>query len=199
MRAKKRKAEGNELFSAGSYALAAGRYKGALDALDAGHGPPPRDDAELVTMWAQLNLNIALCRVRTGELKAAERDATRVIDAGATAGVSMAELGKAHYRRATVRISQANVHHQEETQAESGSSSSSTNAAVKLMQSARKDLSDAKQLIPHDETIQAALVECEVSLRQMMAARDRRKKDKGGSDRKEKKKDRGGRRHAGEY
>ena len=189
--AKKRKAEGNELFAAGSYALAAGRYKAALDALHAGHGPPPRHEVELVAMWAQLNLNIALCRVRTGELKSAERDASRVIDAGATAGVSVTELGKAHYRRATVRITQANGFRQDLQ----GDQESSTNGAVKLMQSARQDLSAARQLIPSDETIQAALLECEATLRQMSA---RRKKDKG-TDKRENKKDRSGRRQAGEY
>jgi hypothetical protein len=176
--AKNRKAEGNELFAAGSYALAAGRYKAALDALHAGHGPPPRHEADLVAMWAQLNLNIALCRVRTGELKSAERDASRVVDAGATAGVSVTELGKAHYRRATVRITQANAFRQDQ-----GDQGSSTNGAVKLMQSARQDLSAARQLIPSDETIQAALLECEASLRQMGPSAARRKKDIGADKR----------------
>ena len=57
-------------------------------------------------MWAQITLNVALCRLRTREFRAAERDCTRVISQ--SAAVSEGELAKAHYRRATVRIAQAN-------------------------------------------------------------------------------------------
>ena len=62
--------------------------------------------AAVVEMWAQITLNVALCRLRTREFRAAERDCTRVISQ--SAAVSEGELAKAHYRRATVRIAQAN-------------------------------------------------------------------------------------------
>ena len=126
---------------------------------------------------------------------------TCVIDARATAGVGVAELGKAHYRRATVRITQAHTQQQEQGQTGALREDVSTpsNGAVKLMQSARQDLSHAKQLMPHDETIQAALLECEASLRKMMGAAKERRKKARGAGKKEKKTEKRGRRQAGEY
>eukprot|EP01043_Picozoa_sp_COSAG02_P070660 COSAG02_NODE_12605_length_1520_cov_1.753695_1_plen_436_part_10 len=168
---KRRKSEGNDLFSAGSYALAAGRYKAALDAMGHGTGgggrgkPPPRGQTELVAMWAQLNLNIALCRVRTGELKAAERDATRVLEAGEEVGLAVAERGKALYRRATVRIAQANLIQDEIAAGGGGGSSgggggggsSSLSGAVKLLRAGCDDLRGAVTPTPTDDPLKDAL------------------------------------------
>ena len=186
---KRRKSEGNDLFSAGSYALAAGRYKAALDAMGHGTGgggrgkPPPRGQTELVAMWAQLNLNIALCRVRTGELKAAERDATRVLEAVEEVGLAVAERGKALYRRATVRIAQANLIQDEIAAGGGGGSSgggggggsSSLSGAVKLLRAGCDDLRGALTLMPTDDTVGEALAGCETRLKQLLAERGKEK------------------------
>ena len=53
--------------------------------------------------------------------------------------------------------------------------------------------------MPHDETIQAALVECEASLSKLIAAAKERRKKARGAGKKEKKMEKRGRRQAGEY
>ena len=114
-------------------------------------------------MWAQLHLNISLCRVRTGDLRSADTHATTVILAPTNnRSISAAVRAKGFYRRATVRIAQANLNMRDEPNTSAGKGSTSGTGsgsgvggkeAMKLLRLGCEDLRAALSLTPADDSV----------------------------------------------
>ncbi|KAI3627641.1 peptidylprolyl isomerase [Malassezia furfur] len=116
------------------WALALEKYQKALRYLMVNPALPESTDAQLVkeymAMRAPLQLNGALCALKTSQNALAESLATHVIErAGQAHAPSAAELAKAHFRRALAR------------------------SAMKRDDEARTDLSDALRYAPNDAGI----------------------------------------------